>query len=675
VSDPARNQVVAAQITGSTQTTVMAMNPATLATLWSVVVDAYVSRLEVSPDGSMLYGLLPDSASIWQFDLAQRREVRRFVVADVSANHGPIDIAVRPGSPETIVVSVGSYQASSPFLRLVVYDAGVARRQSLSWTGGGAAFLSAPAPEVEFIDASTVISIDNASSACGTQRLDLQAEGLVYRDSKWRGSACSGVRLKRTATGRIFTTDGEEIDPSSMGVESVFYGVLHGDGSSVFHPGLGSLLRVNPVAQEERDPARPRLRLSLEEYPEDRRYLKRIVETDVASPPGPPTSLPTNFVLDAAAAGSSHVVFTVFEVNAGAVTVMSKDMSSVTPLPTLSVSKRSVSSGPYSVHALNLPTILGLSAYDAVGDRFVFVIPASVGPSGSSLAVIDPATAAVERIIPLPGEPFLLAVAPTARVAYVRLRTMRDTLKVDLATGNILARTTSVAVRGIAVHGSDPDVTAIITTSANPDSPLPAFATLRNLMPEGPQLDSTTHRDLAFMSALYGHGPNGLIMLDLKTTTPSMGVFRFASGGGLTQTRLGQSALDVWASAKYGFGRMSTFSNVVDAETGVEVGRLAGDLDDFSLDSSTSGIGLRRDEAIGRESISLQWLRRSGQSILWNAHAVLRLRDPVVESREGRTMSLWSTDVGRSGRFAVVLYQTDDAWSVGRQIYFVTRTP
>ncbi len=676
VTDPVRNQAIAARITGPTQTTIMALDPANLATVWFVDVDAYVSRLEVSPDGSMLYGLLPDSASIWQFDLLQRREVRRFVVADSSANHGPLDIAVRPGAPETIVVSIGSYQAVSPFLRLTAYDAGVARPQSLLWTGGGTTFLRERAPEVEFVDANTLLSIDNETTECGIQRLNLLSNGLSYRDSKIRGTDCFGVRLTRTALGRLFTTEGAEIDPSALVVKSVFYGVVHGEGSAVFHPGLASVLRVNPITQLETDGARPRLRLSLEEYPEDRRYLKRVVETDVASPPGPSTSSPLSVVLNATAVGTSHVVFTVLEANAGAVTVMSKDMSAVAALPPLSFASRVASGGQFSVRALNLPTVIGLSAYDVVGDRFVFVVPASAGPSGSSLAVVNPATAAVDRTIPLPGEPLHLAVAPTARIAYVKLRTMPDTLKVDLATGDLLARTTTVPVRAIAVHGSDPDVIAIIIASADPTSPLPAFATLRNLVPEGPLTDSTVRRELSFMGALYGHGSNGLIMLDTLTMTPSMGVFLFAAGGGLSQSRLGLSELDVAGrSAKYGFGRVSSISNVVDVETGVMVGRLPTGLDDFALDSASSGISKQRDEEIGKESITLTWLTQIGQTATWSPSAVLRLRDPVVELSEGRTMSLWSTDAGRNGRFAVVRFPTDDPWGVGQQVYFVTRTP
>lgn len=672
---PGQSEVVAVEITGPASSRLLGLDAATLATRWSVDIDGYISRIAISDDAQVLYGLLPDTASVLQFSLARLSEVRRFRVADRTLNHGPLDLAIRPGFSETVVVSIGSYQAFAPFLQISVFDAGVPRPISPSWTGSGPSYLYARAPEVEFVDDTTLLTVDNETTECQLQTLRLVSTGLQYVKGADRGIDCFGVTLQ-SVQGRLFTSDGAFIDPQQLRVTQVFSGVDNNLGVAVYQPGLRSLMRLNPLEAGAENGGR-QLRIELSDYAESRDFLRRsahaVVETPLAQRPSELV-----VVLNAVPVGTAHVVFGVYDTASGIVTVLSKDVSTIAPLAPLALSPpRRAESGAYTVRALALPVLERVHAFDRVGNRFVFGLPSSIGPSGASLVVVDPGAAAVERVIPLPGEPFALAVAPTARIAYVRLARSALTLKVDLVTGQVLRSTNTAPVRGIAVHPSDPDLIAIRTLTADASSPQPTLGTLRNLVPDGPVLDIDPAGDLLRMDQIHSYGQDGLVGVDLRTTTPVMGLFRFRSGGGLVTTRIQPLAIGSTGQVKFGFDRLVNKHGVMTVDGTQMLGTFGpgnGIASDVTLDAADRAVMSISDSVRFEDGLKITWLQPVPGQTQWSPVASLLIDDRPL-ARPGRSPSTYALTDAPNGTFAVIRRPVAQFVGGASQVYFITRAP
>src|SRR5207237_1743418 len=99
--------LIAGAVLKNNKTAVVGLNPVDLSAIWTVATTSPATVLAVSDDGSMLYAGLFFESAIEQIDLAAHTSVRTFAVADPSSGFGAFDIAVRPGSADTVAVAIG----------------------------------------------------------------------------------------------------------------------------------------------------------------------------------------------------------------------------------------------------------------------------------------------------------------------------------------------------------------------------------------------------------------------------------------------------------------------------------------------------------------------------------------------------------------------------------------
>jgi hypothetical protein len=514
-ADGTHGRLMIGEVTGESSYALRALDPSTLSVTWSHTAPGYISRMAVSDDGSMLYALLPDQDAVWQVNLITRQAVRTIPLPLPGEGYGPLDLAIRPGHPETVVVSHGYYPAVSPFQRLMAFDAGILRSDWLGYNVDGAPVaLEAPTNEIEFLDADHLIGLNNQTTACDRQIIDLTERGLALATRRQLvNTDCFGERLQ-VAGGHVYMSGGSELDAVSMrtiGAGGGTHDISNGFG--LYHPGLQSFIRTNPYQDEGIDRNDPRLVIHIEQYHGTRRYLVRHAKTDVSSPPPAGNGNVNAKVLESVALGASILAMSVLETGSGAVTLISKSLTDISPLPAYEFTSRRVEGDGATGVAVRMPT--RLIEYDAGGDRLVVALPPDIGPSGNSLAIVRPGDGIVERLIALPGRPHHLAVSKTGRRAYVA--TGFRLVEVDLASGQVV-RSIAMNAQSIAVKEDDPQHVAVV--ELGDDSSVKLW-TLENLEPVGNAYSDVDIRDLTWVSWLQSNGPAELIIFDENTTQPT----------------------------------------------------------------------------------------------------------------------------------------------------------
>lgn len=184
---------------------VIAVDAPTASVLWSTFVGSEPQALALADDGSYLYVDLDGAAQVRVINVPSRQACRSFALGTSRAS-GPLyagDMAVLPGTPETIVISTRRKGVSPDFGGVFVYDHGFARPVSTRDHTG--------ARMIEVADASTVYGYNNSSTEFGFRELEITATGIteIWNERDFIGGFSVDIVYD---SGRVYATNGTAVD-------------------------------------------------------------------------------------------------------------------------------------------------------------------------------------------------------------------------------------------------------------------------------------------------------------------------------------------------------------------------------------------------------------------------------------------------------------------------------
>jgi uncharacterized repeat protein (TIGR01451 family) len=172
---------------------VVAIDPSTGTVVASTFVGSEPGKLAISGDGHVVYVALTGSSSIRRLDAASLTSDLEFPAMN---GGGPFDLAVCPGQPGT-VAAVGSAEVA-------VYDDGV-KRGSSAYSANVIEYGASPARIYGYV---------NQSSGFEFSRMNVDAQGVSLLD--FTQDLVTGFNVDiRFDRGRVFTSDGDVIDPEA----------------------------------------------------------------------------------------------------------------------------------------------------------------------------------------------------------------------------------------------------------------------------------------------------------------------------------------------------------------------------------------------------------------------------------------------------------------------------
>ncbi len=501
----------------------------------------------------MLYATLPYSSEVSQFDLTRNVEVRSFAAGDRALALGPVDVAVRPGSPETVAVSMVRLSLPTQnFKRITVYDQGVPRAKS---TGPDEDYgMPDGISEIEWTDADHLVGYDIKSTGCSLHRLVLLPDGLRAEFSVGdRHGYCFHDQLN-LVNGRLITRSGIEFDPTTLATLRYWPGVDSDTGGGLLDPARDAFLRINGGSLAGLN-SNVRGRAAVEEYESTRDTLRRSFVTDSPSSWG---GFP--YVVDLTMAGSGRVVFTLYDSASGDVVLHAFNLASVPTMAAATFETVSATAEGVTGVAVDMaPVAVG---YDPAQARLVVALPASIGPNGNSLAIVEPNTGAVERIIPLPGEPRQLAVSTTGSLAYVSSPGNRWLAQVDLIAGQV-THVARVRADRLAIKEDEPTVVAAMR---NDRSNTTTITTLRNLTAYGDVIAVTTNPRIAMLDWIGSSGDK-LIGLSSSTTDLTLAHFGWGNNGLTLESAVSVGELGLASTPGLAFNQLWNSVSVIDLST------------------------------------------------------------------------------------------------------------
>jgi hypothetical protein len=551
--DPAHDELIAGVVAADGQASLQGIDPVSLETHWTLRAPDEITRLGISSDGSTLYGALTYSGMVWQVDLSRRAEVRQIIVANATAGEGPADLTIRPGSPGTFAVSIVRWDLPTRnFLRLTVYDDGAPRLKSTS--SDGPYGLPDDASEIVFVDADHVVGYDIHSTGCSLSRLALASDGLMYEKSVMHIGECFNDQLN-FVDGHLITLQGAEYDPATLAPVRYWQGTGSDFGGGFLDTARDAWVRINgdQLAAVNSD---TRQRALVEEYENARHTLRRTFVTDE------PTQMGVAFVANIANMGKGRIAFTVMDLATGLFTLYAYDLTTVAPLGSAFFAAQGSSTTSASALAVDVAPVD--MAYDPGLQRLVLALPAGVGPDGNSLALMNPSTGAIERLIKLNEQPSLVRVSASGSIAYVATVGAFSIAQVDLAAGKVVKQV-SARADGFAIKTDDPHVVAVFKNDTVSHR---TITTMRDLSPFGTAVDLSTP-PFTF-NLIDWIGTNGSQVVGLASSTSDLTLARFAwSQDGLILASSGYvNSLGTGAgSIGTGFGSLWNNMNVVDLST------------------------------------------------------------------------------------------------------------
>lgn len=549
--DAVHDQLIAS-VDSAEGPSMQALDPVTLATRWSLPAPALASRIGVSDDGSAAYLGLPGAGAVWQVDLNHRVAVRNIQVAS-SQGEGPLSLSVRPGHPGTVAVSIGRVDLSlQNFLRTVVYDDGVMRPKS---TGADGDFLTPNTlAELAFTDADHVVGYDTQSTACTLTRLALQPQGLqpIQRvDSPDIYGECWGDGLAFSG-GHLITSYGTEVDPATL----AFVRLWPGDNSEFRGGGFldlatGTWISINAtLLADQNRMLEPRA--LIEEFETQRYTLRRDLTTQE------PFRLGDGAVTDRMATSGSRIAFVLRDSISGNVVVHSVDLSTTPTLGHAPFTATAASGAGVSGVSIEMPAVA--IASDPARNRLVAILDAGIGPDGNSLAVVNPDTGAVEKLIALSDRPMDVKVSTTGSIAYVSHIGLRSTFdRVDLVTGQVT--TLPLRADSFVIKEDDPQSVAVLDYYQNY-----TLTAVRDMSVIGSPISLRTVTGQAQLNMLMSNGPDTLFALqgaDFARFSWGQNGLMYDSGGELAAAAV-PSGLDL----ESGFGMLWNMSGTLDLATG-----------------------------------------------------------------------------------------------------------
>jgi hypothetical protein len=628
--DKTRNQLIASAILSNTKSAVVGLNPVDLSVIWSVSTTSPATVLAISDDGSMLYAGLFYESAVQQIDLGTRSSVRAFALAAPDSGLGAFDIAVRPGSPDTVAVSLGDVILIPTFRALALYVQGVRQPNDFKAGINGNGTRSS---QIEFLDSSTLLGLDNETTAFTLQKYSVSSDGLT--PTSWAPGGCCGSHLSVT-NGQVFLSSGSFVDPVTLkGIKTITGG---SQDLKAFQAGTNSVLKISVPDSGYHSSAQ----LLIEEYDVDRGYLKRRFRGD-ESIAGTIADLGVIAqVLDAVPIGQSTFALLVADALTGFTTILVYDLAAIPLLEARTFSAQASTTG--NVSALSIAIPARSLAYDPAGDRLVATVPAELGPQGNALAIIRASDGVVERFVPFSSEPENLAVSQSGSIAYVNLPSERAMQQVDLNTGATGPKvniefpstmplnqypfpTVPFSPASIAVKPDDPQTIAIAGDGL-------AVAVLQNGVPYGPLLFPDGSRPFTSMVAF--NGPTEILGLDTQSTNGSIQRFSLVDSVFVAVSTT-PDLLNLDITTKVGSGFAYDRYSLVDLQANRVAGRFTpGSADYFFFDqtlllSPASGIGYHERLVTGGIVPFYELLTRAAKpdgSLEFSGQSRIRIDDP-----------------------------------------------
>ena len=400
---------------GSIGNSITPINPVTATLGTSVFIGSEPRTLALSDNGQYLYVAMIGAATVRRFDIATQTAGLQFTLGNDPYN-GPLyggDMAVLPGSPESVAISTSSGVA--------IFDNGIKRPTSVISSSSNV-YTSMP---IEFsASASTLYGLNN-----GIIKMAVNPSGVTKAGTTSQVPGGGDIKF---ADGVIYTSAGRAVDPET--------GALLGTFTA---PEIGSNPMVLP------DPANGRVyflgSVGMGSYYEgstlkllafDQKTFLPLGSVTLPGTYGSPTSLVRwganglAFRANGNVPSLDKVVLIQTSLIPSSEPVPAPTPTPVpTPTPTFTPTPTPT---PGSVRQVSLAT--NDLVYDAHSQMLYASVPSSAGSIGNSITPINPVTATLGTSVFIGSEPGKLALSDNGQYLYAALNGAAAVRRFDLTT-------------------------------------------------------------------------------------------------------------------------------------------------------------------------------------------------------------------------------------------------
>ena len=209
---------------GSNGNSLTQINPITGDIGASVFIGSEPGKLALSDNGQYLYTYLEGAAALRRFDIAAQTAGLQFNIGGSTSSSisssafRANDIAVLPGSPESIAVARGSFSGGGGSSDVAIYDNGVQRPTTASNYSNQFIKFSASAAKL----------YSSTGNNSGLQRITVSASGA----SNAGATQISGYGDFRIDNGRAYLASGQVFDPETGSLFGTFPSISNTSGGS-----------------------------------------------------------------------------------------------------------------------------------------------------------------------------------------------------------------------------------------------------------------------------------------------------------------------------------------------------------------------------------------------------------------------------------------------------------
>ncbi|HEX8163698.1 MAG TPA: Calx-beta domain-containing protein [Pyrinomonadaceae bacterium] len=203
---------------GARGNTITAIDPAAGALGASTFVGSEPNRLAISDDGQVIYAALDGAGAVRRYDVATQAAAQQFTLGNSQFNGSMFaeDIAVAPGQPSVVAVSLRNNCCSPRHEGVAVFDNGVMRPQTTPRHTGSNVIEFSSSP-------TTLYGHNNETTEFGFRRMTVNASGVSVTSTVAGLIGGFNTNMK-FAGGRIYTTSGRVVDPEAGTVLGTFNG-------------------------------------------------------------------------------------------------------------------------------------------------------------------------------------------------------------------------------------------------------------------------------------------------------------------------------------------------------------------------------------------------------------------------------------------------------------------
>lgn len=386
VYDPARKKLYASvpSRAGTNGNSIAVIDPATGTVTSTIPIGSEPNALALSQDGTYLYVGLDGPGAVRRLDLNTQDASFQFSLG--TGTFGQMyaaDIAVMPGSSQTIAVSRRFNGISPSHAGVAIYDNGVARTNiTQTHTGSNV---------IEFSDSPQVLyGMNTETTEFGFRQLNVDPNGVVeLRHVNFGGGFGADFKF---SGGRAYLTSGAVIDANM---------VLAG----TFNAPQSTSVAVDTDKNQ----------------------------TDFLSCTYGKCTI-TAFDNDSfVSLGSQQVSTSVSWYGRNLVRTGATSLAFTTDSDQLVLVAMTFATPAATDKTINT-LVTNHLVYDSTRQRVYASVPSRAGARGNSIAVIDPSTSQIESLIPVGSEPNVLAISKDARYLYVGLDGAGAVRRVDLDT-------------------------------------------------------------------------------------------------------------------------------------------------------------------------------------------------------------------------------------------------